>query len=90
MATRVKKNISIKVDSELRKEAEAVLDDMGITMSSLFTMTLKKIVADRKLPFTPSARPTLQIAKDEIAQGDIDRFETASDWKEQTLNDLQD
>lgn len=37
-----KKNITIKVDESLKHEAEDILDDMGLNMTTLFTMTLKK------------------------------------------------
>ncbi|MBJ7688485.1 type II toxin-antitoxin system RelB/DinJ family antitoxin [Weissella sp. GP1] len=52
-----KKNITIKVDESLKHEAEDILDDMGLNMTTLFTMTLKRVVHDRQLPFTPSAQP---------------------------------
>ncbi len=50
--------ITLRVNPELKKEAEALCDDMGLTLSTAYTMLLKAIVHTRSIPFP------IQAAKD--------------------------
>jgi len=47
-------NLSIRVDSALKAQAEEVLDGIGMTMSGLFNMLLKQIVRERSVPLSLS------------------------------------
>ena len=44
-------NINIRVDSSLKKEAEKLFDNLGVTMSSAITMFLKRAVKEEAIPF---------------------------------------
>ena len=44
-------NLSIRVDLEVKKEAENILNYLGLSMSSAINMFLKQIVINRGLPF---------------------------------------
>ncbi len=51
---RPKKNTSattVRIDFELKKEAEAICDEMGLTLSTVYVMLLKAIVRNRAIPF---------------------------------------
>lgn len=53
-------NINIRVDTELKKAAEELFDDLGLNMSSAITMFLKCAVSKEAIPFevkryTPNA-----------------------------------
>lgn len=44
-------NINIRIDSELKKEAEALFNDLGMTMSTAITIFLKSSVSNDGIPF---------------------------------------
>jgi DNA-damage-inducible protein J len=44
-------NIQVRVDTKLKKQAERILDDMGLDMSTAFRMFVKKLVQMKTIPF---------------------------------------
>ena len=44
-------NINIRVDYLLKKQAEKLFDDLGVTMSSAITMFLKRAIKEEAIPF---------------------------------------
>ena len=44
-------NINVRVDSELKAQAESVLAQLGIPVSSAVNIFLKQVVLQRGLPF---------------------------------------
>ena len=44
-------NINVRVDSELKAQAESVLAQLGIPVSSAINIFLKQVVMQRGLPF---------------------------------------
>ena len=46
--------ISIRMEDSLRKEADAILDELGLNMSSAVNIFLKQLVRLGGLPFTPT------------------------------------
>lgn len=49
------KAINFRVDEELKKNAENVLAEMGLSMSSAINLFLQQMVNKRALPFTVEA-----------------------------------
>ena len=47
--------ITMRVNPELKRQAEALCADMGFTLSTAYTMLLKAIVRTRSLPFPLTA-----------------------------------
>ncbi len=47
--------ITMRVNPELKRQAEILCNDMGFTLSTAYTMLLKAIVRTRSLPFALSA-----------------------------------
>jgi DNA-damage-inducible protein J len=45
--------IRARIDAATKIEAAAVLEAMGLTLSDAFRMLLKRIAADKALPFEP-------------------------------------
>ncbi len=50
-------NLSVRVDTELKKDVESCLDEMGLNMSTAITMYLKQIAKLRAIPFQVTANP---------------------------------
>ncbi|HCE77884.1 MAG TPA: type II toxin-antitoxin system antitoxin, RelB/DinJ family [Lachnospiraceae bacterium] len=51
-------NINVRVDSELKEEAEDLFKDLGLNMSTAITMFLKSAVSNNGIPFEVK-RPSL-------------------------------
>jgi DNA-damage-inducible protein J len=47
-------NISFRVESQLKKDAEELFQDFGLTMNSAFVMFLKQSVREQRIPFSVS------------------------------------
>ena len=44
-------NINVRVDKELKQEAEVLFNELGLNMSSAITIFLKKAVSSNGIPF---------------------------------------
>ncbi len=44
-------NVNIRMDENLKKEFEFLLDDMGLSMTSAFNIFAKAVVREKKIPF---------------------------------------
>ena len=47
-------NMSIRTDSELKAQAEEILDQLGLNMNGTINMLLKQIVRDKAVPLSLS------------------------------------
>lgn len=47
-------NITIRMDSELKKQAEELFSDLGMNLTTAFTVFAKQAVREQKLPFVVS------------------------------------
>lgn len=47
--------ITMRVDGDLKKKAEELCEEMGITLSTAYTLFLKAIVRTRSIPFKVEA-----------------------------------
>ena len=44
-------NMSIRMDAELKKQADAMFSDMGLNMTTAMTMFLRQVVRQGRIPF---------------------------------------
>ena len=80
-------NINIRVDAELKRTAEELFDDLGLTMSSAITMFLKSAVSHDGIPFevkrfNPNSETRAALAEyDEMRKhpGKYKRYDTFED-----------
>lgn len=61
-------NINIRVDTDLKKAAETLFNDLGLNMSSAITMFLKSAISHDGIPFevkrlTPNAETMAALAE---------------------------
>ncbi len=47
--------VTVRLDSDLKQQAENICNEMGLNMSSAITIFLKRLVKDRAIPFKVSA-----------------------------------
>ena len=50
-------SITIRMDAELKKQAEALFNDIGMNMTTAFTIFAKAAVRQQKIPFELEADP---------------------------------
>lgn len=49
--------VNFRMDSDLKKNMESVCRDMGLTMTTAFTMFAAKVSRERRIPFEVNADP---------------------------------
>ena len=59
-------NMCIRIDSNLKKQAEEVLSQLGMTMSGTINMFLTQIVREKAVPLNLSLSPQDRTALDDI------------------------
>lgn len=47
-------NISMRIDEELKKQAEDLFNDLGMNMTTAFTVFAKQAVREQRIPFSVS------------------------------------
>ena len=50
-------SVTVRMDAELKKQAETLFDDMGLTMTTAITLFAKAVVRQNKIPFVIAADP---------------------------------
>ncbi len=48
-------NVNIRMDKELKKQFETFCNDVGMSMTTAFTIFAKKVVREQRIPFEVSA-----------------------------------
>lgn len=77
--------INLKIDSELKKEAQDLYADLGLSLSTAITMFLKKSVMEDGIPFKvqrkeAANKDTLE-AIQQIKNGEYKEFDTMEAFK---------
>ena len=49
--------VSFRIDDEVKRSAESVLNDLGLSMSAAITVFLKKVGREHRIPFELTADP---------------------------------
>src|SRR6478752_3218909 len=72
--------IRARIDGKTKAEAAAVLGAMGLTLSDAFRLMVKRIAAEKALPFEPLVPNEKTIAAmREARSGKLPRFKNAKD-----------
>lgn len=88
-------NINVRVDENLKKDADSLFNDLGLTMSSAITLFLRAAVNHDGIPFevrreTPNATTRAALAEyDEMRRnpGAYKRYATVDDMFDEVLAD---
>ena len=65
-------NIMTRIEPEIKERAEAVLDQLGISMSTAMALYLKQIALQRKIPFEISLPTNTPIALGGLSDAEFD------------------
>lgn len=49
--------VNFRMDEELKKNMEQICQEMGLSMTTAFTIFAKKVTKERRIPFEVSADP---------------------------------
>lgn len=49
--------VNFRIDEDLKMNAEEICEEMGMSLTTAFTIFAKKLVRERKIPFTVDADP---------------------------------
>lgn len=72
--------VRARIDSGLKREASAVLADMGLSVSDAIRLMLVRVAAEKTLPFdvrVPNAET--QAAMRDVREGRVERFDSVAD-----------
>ena len=77
--TQATTNINVRVDAALKQKAEALFDDLGLSMSAAITMFLKSAVSHDGIPFevkrvAPNAETKAALAEYAAMKKDPERY----------------
>lgn len=70
--------VNMRMDDDLKKQAEALFDDLGLTMSSAVTIFLKQSIRQGGLPFEVKKDPFFSPANQAFLQKVIDNYESGN------------
>lgn len=73
------KTLQVRLPSDLRAEADAVLESIGLDMPTAVRLFLTKIIQTRSIPFTLEASPVESLTVDDETQARMDQVAEA--WK---------
>ena len=72
--------VRARIDGQIKREATAVLAQIGLTPSDAFRMLMMRTVAEQALPFDPLVpNAATEAAMRAADEGDLPRFSTIGD-----------
>ena len=69
-------NVSFRMDEILKRQAEAVFDEMGMNMTTAFTIFTKAVVRSGKIPFEIMVDPFWQVENQAHIESVIAEYES--------------
>ena len=82
--------VRARIDKATKDEASEILDTIGLTVSDAFRLMMRRIVAEKRLPFEPLVpNATTLAAIDDANRGDLDTVDSIEDMLT-TLHDGRD
>jgi len=68
MGTAVDTTLTVRLDTQLKGEAERTFDSLGLSMSSAIRVFLTHLVAHRSLPFPVQAAPAVRAQREDAIE----------------------
>ena len=80
-------NVTFRVDDELKEQADSLFSELGMSLSTAFTVFLRQSVREQRIPFaiTKNTPNAVTLAAMEAAENDEDiygPYDTVSDLME--------
>ncbi len=81
--------VSFRIDDKIKKDAEQVCDDIGISMSAAITIYLKRLGKERRIPFDLVADPFYSSKDIEVLDRRIADIKAGKNISEHELIEVQ-
>ena len=81
--------VSFRIDDKIKKDAEQVCDDIGISMSAAITIYLKRLGKERRIPFDLVADPFYSSKDIEVLDRRIADIKAGKNLSEHELIEVQ-
>ena len=81
--------VSFRIDDKIKKDAEQVCDDIGISMSAAITIYLKRLGKERRIPFDLVADPFYSSKDIEVLDRRIADIKAGKNVSEHELIEVQ-
>jgi len=82
-------SVTVRMDTDLKKQAEILFNDMGLTMTTAMTLFAKAVVRQNKIPFEIVADPFYSESNMKWLMKSIAQLE-AGQSKEHELIEVED
>lgn len=70
-------NVSVRVEPDIKAQAEAILEKLGISASSFINMTYRQVILKRGIPFNVTIPPTIA-TRDSMTEEEFDNMMSIS------------
>lgn len=81
--------VSFRIDDKIKKDAEQVCDDIGISMSAAITIYLKRLGKEKRIPFDLVADPFYSSKDIEVLDKRIADIKAGKNISEHELIEVQ-
>lgn len=81
-------SITVRMDENLKKQTETLLNDMGLNMTTAFTIFARAIVRQNKIPFEITADPFYSETNQNRLREAIADLNDGRDIVEKTMEEL--
>ena len=81
--------VSFRIDDKIKRDAEQVCDDIGISMSAAITIYLKRLGKERRIPFDLVADPFYSPKDIEVLDRRIADIKAGKNVSEHELIEVQ-
>ena len=81
--------VSFRLDDKIKRDAEQVCDDIGISMSAAITIYLKRLGKERRIPFDLVADPFYSSKDIEVLDRRIADIKAGKNISEHELIEVQ-
>jgi addiction module antitoxin, relB/dinJ family len=81
--------VSFRIDDKIKRDAEQVCDDIGISMSAAITIYLKRLGKERRIPFDLVADPFYSSKDIEVLDKRIADIKAGKNISEHELIEVQ-
>ncbi|MDR0654314.1 MAG: type II toxin-antitoxin system RelB/DinJ family antitoxin [Synergistaceae bacterium] len=82
-------SVTIRMDENLKKQAETLFEDMGLNMTAAFTIFTKAVVRQGKIPFEVAADPFYREANQIRLREAVKGLEAGQGIVRKTMEELE-
>lgn len=65
-------NVTVRIDEELKKQADMLFDDLGMSLSTAFNIFLRQSVREQQMPFVISRNVPNALTREAMASAEND------------------